>query len=752
MLRVIVDFADLITAGLLPRHQAIAASWPRRVLISLAAFLLLLPLLLYYWTGLICDELFFRRYRRVVVRKPVFILGVPRSGTTALHEALSADNQFTTTRTWECLLAPSITHRYLWRGIGRGDRRLGAPLRRLAGWINQNWLAPLTNAHPLQLQAPEEDYLTLLPQLSAFILIIASPENRRLWRLGRGDQALQASERQKLMRHYHRSIQRHLYFHGSEKRYLAKNASFATLTGSLLDRFPDARIIACLREPEQVVSSQLSSLLPTLRILYGRVNHKVFNERMLRQLHFAYQNLLQKLPQKAPKQAVFLPLDAQRQGLGEAIKTIYQALDIPLSADFEQCLQALAERARSHQSGHRHRLADHALDEVTVQTRFADIHAAFDFTQTTPQPATALNPLQPARTVVVVCDAQLQRNGVGTYYADLVDHLRTRTDTIHLVAPGHAASPIKHWLEMKMPGDASQRVCLPSPIALYRHLVALEPDVIILAAPGPYGIMAGAMAGRLGSRSILGLHTDFEALSSLYYGRWLGTLNRAFMRGINQFLFKRSDAVVSNSEHMQQIAQDKGAHRAIKVKTPLPRALLERPLQPLNTPARRILFVGRLATEKRVHTVIDAASEHPTLSFAIAGDGPERALVESAAQTHANLNYLGWVARERLPEILDKTDLLVLPSKVEAFGTVALEAMARGRLVLVSAGCGIADWAIFKPCLEVMQPGETTAQAISRTLQQPPAALAEKARLGRIQAEATARQCIDEWQALMEAL
>lgn len=721
-------------------------------MVSIATLLLLPLLLVYYWLGLVGDEIFYRRYRRIAVKKPLFILGVPRSGTTALHEALAKDAQFTTTRTWECLLAPSITHRHLWRGIARVDRVLGAPLRRLAGWMNQKCLAPLTNAHPLQLHAPEEDYLTLLPQLSAFILILFSPDNSRLWRLGRGDQALRPGERRRLMRHYHRSIQRHLYFHGPDKRYLAKNASHAVLAGSLLDTFPDARMIACLREPQQVVSSQLSSLLPTLNLLYGQINHSEFNERMLRQLHFAYQNLLQKLPERAPAQSVFLPLNAQRQGLGNAIQTIYKALDIPLSAAFAQCLEALAERARSHQSAHRHRLADHGLSEAVVEKRFTDIDAAFDFARTTPQPASERMPLQPARTVAVVCDAQLQRNGVGTYYSDLVDHLSARTSAIHLIAPGHAASPIKHWLEIKMPGDASQRVCLPSPISLYRHLSAIKPDVIILAAPGPYGILAGAMAGRLGSRSILGLHTDFEALSTLYYGRWLGPLNRLFMRGINHFLFKRADAVVSNSEQMQQLAQQKGARHAVKVKTPLPRALLDTPLQPLNTPPQRVLFVGRLATEKRLHTVIEAASEHPSLSFAIAGDGPERPRVEAASQASGNLEYLGWVTRDHLPTILDQTDLLVLPSEVEAFGTVALEAMARGRLVLVSPGCGIADWAVFRPCLEVMHTSETTAQAINRLLQQPPAALAKKAELGRQQAEATARECIDEWQALMARL
>ncbi len=752
MLRVLIDFVDLITAGLIPRHNAIAISWPRRAIVSLLAAVLLPPVLLYYWTGLAGDEIFHRRYKRIAVKKPLFILGVPRSGTTALHEALAQDQQFTTTQTWECLLAPTITHRYLWRHIARFDRRLGSPLRRIASRINQAWIAPLTNAHPLRLHAPEEDYLNLLPQLSAFILIIVSPENNRLWRLGRGDQALSPSEKQRLMRAYQRSIQRHLYFHGSDKRYLAKNASYATLAGSLLDTFPDAQIIACLREPEQVVSSQLSSLLPTLTALYGHINHAAFNERMLRQLQFAYQNLLAKLPQQAPNQAIFLPLNAQRQSLGEAIEKIYATLGIPLSAVFAQRLAELAKQARNHRSGHRHALADHGLYEAELTERFADIHGAFDFARSTPQKAAELPAFKPALNVVVVSDAQPQRNGVGTYYADLVDHLQPHTRQLKLIAPGDEQSGIKHWFEMGMPGDASQRVCLPSPLSLYRYLSAHHPDVIVLAAPGPYGILAGMMARRLGSRCVLGLHTDFEALSSLYYGRFLGPFNRLLMRRINRLLFSRADAVVSNSEHMQKIARQKGARRSVKVKTPLPRALLDTPLTTLRTPPKRILFVGRLATEKNVHTLIEAAADHPTLTFAIAGDGPERPVVEAASHQHGNLSYLGWVARDQLVATLDNTDLLVLPSEVEAFGTVVLEAMARGRLALVSPGCGIADWPEFRPGLEIMQPGESTSQAITRILQQPPEQLAHKAALGRTQAEATARECVNEWRRLMESL
>ena len=41
------------------------------------------------------DEIFFSGYKDIEVKKPLFIVGVPRSGTTFLHRMLSKDEQFT---------------------------------------------------------------------------------------------------------------------------------------------------------------------------------------------------------------------------------------------------------------------------------------------------------------------------------------------------------------------------------------------------------------------------------------------------------------------------------------------------------------------------------------------------------------------------------------------------------------------------------------------------------------------------------
>ena len=41
---------------------------------------------------------------------------------------------------------------------------------------------------------------------------------------------------------------------------------------------------------------------------------------------------------------------------------------------------------------------------------------------------------------------------------------------------------------------------------------------------------------------------------------------------------------------------------------------------------------------------------------------------------------------------MDAADALVLPSELESFGNVALEAMGRGRIAVVTNTCGIVNW------------------------------------------------------------
>ncbi|MCG2634102.1 MAG: sulfotransferase [Gammaproteobacteria bacterium] len=341
---------------------------------SLAAMLVFLPLFavlqMLHWLGFLLDELCFPGYRKVPVNDPVFVLGVPRSGTTHLHRVLAADDRYTTFTTWECLFAPSIAERKLWSSLSRIDRLFGRPLHRLLGWITRRVSGGLKDVHAVDLKAPEEDYLVLLPVLACFILVIPFPSADFLWRMGLFDQGLPLPQRTRLMNYYRRCLQKHLYFHGADKHILSKNAAFASLSGSLLERFPGARVFCCWRSPLETVPSQLSSISGSAA-LFGHPVDGRFRSQMLDMLAFGYENLQRVGAAAAADRWVTLPMAALNQGLAATIAAAYQQLGLDMSEEFRMNLAALQRGASSYRSAHAYTAEQYGLTADEIQTRFA---------------------------------------------------------------------------------------------------------------------------------------------------------------------------------------------------------------------------------------------------------------------------------------------------------------------------------------------------------------------------------------------
>ncbi len=75
---------------------------------------------------------------------------------------------------------------------------------------------------------------------------------------------------------------------------------------------------------------------------------------------------------------------------------------------------------------------------------------------------------------------------------------------------------------------------------------------------------------------------------------------------------------------------------------------------------------------------------HPSARLVLAGDGTDRAGLRRLAKSLGlrRVDFLGW--RNDAVDILADLDLLVMPSRWEGFGLVALEAMAMGKPVVAS--------------------------------------------------------------------
>jgi glycosyltransferase involved in cell wall biosynthesis len=315
--------------------------------------------------------------------------------------------------------------------------------------------------------------------------------------------------------------------------------------------------------------------------------------------------------------------------------------------------------------------------------------------------------------VVIISDALPERNGVGTYYHDLVEHLCDYIGYAELLCPySDGAGPWKGWLSFPLPGDRTQKITLPPVRQIHKRIRQILPNTIIVPTPGPYGLLGMYLAKRYGLNLLVGFHTDFEKLTDLYWNRLFEKFSRAFLRSFHRFLFRQSSLVLANSKEMVAVAGDMGAGRVRLMGTPIDRKFLQEPVTPPANGLRRILFAGRLAAEKNVHSVIAAAEELPDIQFLIAGDGPLRDLIITQSRKLSNLTYLGWLPRAKMPATLDSVDMLVLPSRVESFGTTALEAMARKRIVLASEKCGIFDWPLLKKSLFRFREKENLTDAI----------------------------------------
>ena len=347
--------------------------------------------------------------------------------------------------------------------------------------------------------------------------------------------------------------------------------------------------------------------------------------------------------------------------------------------------------------------------------------------------------------VLFLSDAAAGRNGVGSYYDDLVEHLADHMVHAELVSPGAEGDPCTHEFTLPMPGDATQRLYLPRVTRVWQKVKEVAPDLIVVPTPGPYGALAFVIARYLNIPICSGYHTEIGQLSDMYWRAGFSSFARFYMKSVNRLLFGSSAVVVGNSEKMIHDARNDGAFRVKMIGTPIAGTFTDDSATPLSANLSTVCYAGRLAPEKNIQEVLEAARVLPETRFLIAGDGPLRDMVTEAARSAPNIDYVGWVSRHGVKQVIDDSDMLLLPSRVESFGTIALEAMARRRLVLVSNNCGILNWPDLAEGVYAIGPEESLADAVKRISDKPVCQRLQKSETARRTALEFNRKTLSQW-------
>ncbi len=102
---------------------------------------------------------------------------------------------------------------------------------------------------------------------------------------------------------------------------------------------------------------------------------------------------------------------------------------------------------------------------------------------------------------------------------------------------------------------------------------------------------------------------------------------------------------------------------------------------------------GRFVSKKGFDVLLEAISilkkDYPQIFLRIAGDGPEqKRLMQLCSQLELEetVEFLGY--HNDVPELINSSDLLVVPSAIEPFGIIFLEGMATGTAIVTTRSSG----------------------------------------------------------------
>jgi len=151
------------------------------------------------------------------------------------------------------------------------------------------------------------------------------------------------------------------------------------------------------------------------------------------------------------------------------------------------------------------------------------------------------------------------------------------------------------------------------------------------------------------------------------------------------YVVGRAAAVIAVSDYLRRELESKlpaarGKTEVIDSGVDVDRFPLS-PARPDTGDGTAFLCIGRLTERKNVVRLADAFGRLGEGTLTFAGDGPLR----SALEGRPRVMLLGAVAHDRIPALIEASDVVCQPSLVEPFGQALLEAMACGRSVVATS-------------------------------------------------------------------
>ncbi|MFC4242489.1 glycosyltransferase [Gryllotalpicola reticulitermitis] len=290
-------------------------------------------------------------------------------------------------------------------------------------------------------------------------------------------------------------------------------------------------------------------------------------------------------------------------------------------------------------------------------------------------------------------------NGVVTRIASSIDELLAAGHEVLVVAPRTGAADagvpaVPGLTVVRVPSFhiswvyGGQPWGLPMP-RVRAALAAFAPDLVHVVGPFVLGIAGVLGARRLRLPLVCSFHTDIAAYSTSYHLGW----SRPIIWRILAALHNAAALNLVTSRHSEALLTKHGVRgirlwqRGVDLARFRPAEASDRPVSAHTAGADaaqarddaappRALYVGRLADEKRISSLLPLARSG-AVRLTLVGDGPDRARLEqefAGTQTE----FTGSLTGDALAARYATADVFVFTSTTETLGLVLIEALASG--------------------------------------------------------------------------
>jgi phosphatidylinositol alpha 1,6-mannosyltransferase len=287
-----------------------------------------------------------------------------------------------------------------------------------------------------------------------------------------------------------------------------------------------------------------------------------------------------------------------------------------------------------------------------------------------------------------------QRNGVTNSVLRILEQLEAYGHDVLIVAPGpgpshHGTTPVERVPSVPLPIYRDLPVALPNG-RIDRVLREFSPDIVHLAAPAVLGPAVARVARDMG-RPVLAIYqTDFAGFARRYCSGLvepvMWKLLRRAHRHVDLTLAPSTSAAWQLSSHgIGPVAIWPRGVNADLFHPSRRSPLVHRRLAPRGEVL--VGYVGRLASEKRVH-LLESLASVPRMKLVVIGDGPARARLERRLP---RAEFLGWRNGMDLATLVATLDVFVHTGPHETFCQAIQEALASGVPVVAPAMGGPLD-------------------------------------------------------------